>query len=273
MKKIIVLALLLHQVITGISQSVAYSTIKISCDKTTSLIFPAGIRKFDKGTSSILSEFSEQTGNLLLLKAAKPNFPESNLSVITADGRFFTFTVAYQKDPDQLLYNISEQFSLNESKVILPEEISAQLSAEIYSKMLLTHPKQTHSVSDESWDVKLALKGIYINGGSIFYQLQLENTSTINYDIDLIRFYIRDTKKQKRSAVQEIELKPLFVAGRIGSVNAQCKDVLVLSFNKFTIPKNKYLAIEVMEKNGGRNLFLKVSNKKIVKASILPDLD
>jgi hypothetical protein len=43
----------------------------------------------------------------------------------------------------------------------------------------------------------------------------------------------------------------------------------VYAVPKFTIPDKKYLAIELMEKNGGRHLKVKVHNKKIVRAKLL----
>ena len=114
--------------------------------------------------------------------------------------------------------------------------------------------------------------GIYIKGNVIFYQLELDNQSPIDYDIDFLRFYIRDKKKSKRTAIQENELKPLYVAGNNKQVKAYQKNTLVFALEKFTIPDAKYLAIQIMEKNGGRDLFMKVNNRKIMQAIPLPDL-
>ena len=47
--------------------------------------------------------------------------------------------------------------------------------------------------------------GIYIKENVMYYQLRLENQSPIDYDIELLRFYIRDKKKGKRTATQEKE--------------------------------------------------------------------
>jgi hypothetical protein len=46
---------------------------------------------------------------------------------------------------------------------------------------------------------------------------------------------------------------------------------IVVALDKFTIPDAKYLAIEIGEKSGGRNLLMKVSNRKIIKALPLSD--
>jgi hypothetical protein len=47
---------------------------------------------------------------------------------------------------------------------------------------------------------------------------------------------------------------------------------LVFALEKFTIPDAKYLAIQIMEKNGGRHLSMKINNRKIMQAIPLADL-
>jgi hypothetical protein len=48
--------------------------------------------------------------------------------------------------------------------------------------------------------------------------------------------------------------------------------VTVVALEKFTIPDKKFMGIQIMEKNGGRHLSMKMSNKDILKAILLPDL-
>ena len=115
-------------------------------------------------------------------------------------------------------------------------------------------------------------KGIYIKQDIMYYQLAFENKSPINYNIDLIRFYIRDKKMGKRTATQENELTSLYIAGNTKQVKAYNNCMVVVALEKFTIPDTKYLAVQIMEKNGGRHLLMKVNNNKIIKAITLPDL-
>lgn len=77
----------------------------------------------------------------------------------------------------------------------------------------------------------------------------------------------------KRTAVQEIDLVPLCEAGNTGTVTPNNAIVTVFAFEKFTIPDAKHLVIELGEKNGGRRLRLKVGNKKLLHARILPYLN
>jgi hypothetical protein len=71
--------------------------------------------------------------------------------------------------------------------------------------------------------------------------------------------------------MQEMELQPLYVAGNLTHVKSNAKNTIVVALQKFTLADRKFLAIEVHEKNGGSHLLMKLNNKKIIKAKILPD--
>ena len=236
---------------------VSQTSISLSTDKTTSLVFPFAITHVDRGTPSILAQSVKEIPTILLLKASDKDFSETNLSVVTNDGSLYSFLVYYKNKPDQLVYYLP----------VYPKNSPAN-----YSSSILDNPPTIKNIQDKKWDIISKVKGIYIRQDIIYYQLELENKSSINYSIDLIRFYIRDGKKGKRTAVQENDLNPINVAGNISSVNANSSSVMVFAFAKFTIPDGKYLAVQIMEKDGGRHLSMKINNKKIMKAIILPDL-
>jgi conjugative transposon TraN protein len=143
---------------------------------------------------------------------------------------------------------------------------------ESYAKGILDNPRMMRGGSDHSFDMKISIDGIYIKNEVIYYQLRLMNESPIDYDIDLLRFYIRDKRKGKRTAVQENEVIPLYIAGNTRQVKGKDEVKIVVALEKFTIPDAKILVIQVMEKNGGRHLLMRVRNNKIIKAIPLPDL-
>ena len=237
--------------------AMAQTSLCISTDKTTSLVFPFAIRHVDRGTESVLVQPIKEVPTILLLKAASKDFPETNLSVITDDGSIYSFVVCYEKKPAVWVYH-------------LPINKNATLAT--YANAILDNSQTIRGIKDKKWEMLAQIKGIYIRGDVIYYQLQLVNQSPVDYDIDLLRFYISDKKKSKRTAMQENELKPLYVAGNMTQVKANSNSVIVVALDKFTIPDAKYLAVQVMEKNGGRNLFMKISNSKIMQAIPLPDL-
>jgi hypothetical protein len=64
-------------------------------------------------------------------------------------------------------------------------------------------------------------------------------------------------------------LKPLHVAGNITQVKANSGSVVVVALDKFTIPDAKNLVVQIMERNGGRHLQLKIKNHHILKAKMI----
>ena len=231
-------------------------SLQIVTDKTVSLIFPYPIRHVDRGTKDVLVQPVPETGNILLVKAAAKNFPGTNLSVVTNDGSVYSIAVVYGES-SQWIYRFPVQL---------------KTSVFTYANSILDNPKTMIGIKDVSWSMIARVIGIYIKDDVIYYQLDLQNESPIDYDINFLRFYIRDKTKAKRTAVQETEIKPLYVAGNISRVKANSHNSIVVALNKFTFPDAKYLAIEIGEKSGGRNLLMKVNNHKIVKAISLPDL-
>ena len=140
-----------------------------------------------------------------------------------------------------------------------------------YANHVINNKKTVHGIKNHHGSIKGMVTGIYIRGDIIYYQIRLINKSTIDYDVDLLRFYTRDRKKGKRTAIQENELTPVCIAGDVSRVKASGKNVIVAAMEKFTLPRNKFFGIQVIEKNGGRQLLLKVRDKKITKAVPLAD--
>lgn len=249
--KVILIFLLFSNFVYG------QTSLPITTDKTITLVFPFPIRHVDRGTKDVLVQPVKEANNILLVKAAFAKFSETNLSVITEDGGVYAFRVCYESDPSVWVWQIPPQHEVN---------------IETYANGVLDNPKTLHGIRAASWDMEVKVTGIYIKENVIYYQIQLENRSSIDYDIDLLRFYLRDKKQRKRTAVQENEVKPIYVAGNAKQVKAKFTNTIVAALEKFTIPDKKYLAIQIIEKNGGRNLLMKVHNNKIVKAISLPDL-
>lgn len=230
--------------------------LQIATDKTISLIFPYPIKHVDRGTKNVLVQPVQEAGNILLVKAASKDFPGTNLSIVTDDGSVYSIAVSYGET----------------STWIYRFPIQSKTSISAYANSILYNPKTMIGIKDASWNVIAKVIGIYIKDDVIYYQLDLQNASPIDYDINFLRFYIRDKTKAKRTAIQENEITPLYVAGNVSRIKANTRNSIVIALSKFTIPDAKYLAIEIGEKNGGRNLLLKVNNHKIIKAILLPDL-
>ena len=233
------------------------AALEITTDKTTSLVFPFPVTHVDRGTKEVLVQQIKEAGNILLIKAASGHFAETNLSVVTGDGSIYSFMVNYKEQPGKLIY-------------YLPEKNKTSIAT--FANGLLNNHRTMKGIQDKKWNMQVTVTGIYIKENVIYYQLLLCNGSPIDYDIDLMRFYIRDKKKSKRTAVQENELSPLHISGNTEKIKAYSFSRMVVAMQKFTIPDAQYFAIQLMEKNGGRHLDLRVNNNKIIRAIPLADL-
>jgi len=254
MKRIVCLICVCWMFVSACAQT---SSLQITTDKTTSLIFPFPIRHVDRGTKDILVQPVKEADNILLVKAASVKFPETNLSVVTGDGSVYSFKVNYTDQPENWIY-------------YLPELKKSAIAT--YANGILDNHRTVRGIRDRKWDIVASVNGIYIKDDVMYYQILLCNQSTIDYDIDLLKFYIRDKRKSKRTAAQENELTPLHISGNIRKVKACDFSMIVVALDKFTIPDAKYLAIQLMEKNGGRHLLMRVNNNKIIRSIPLPDL-
>lgn len=245
--------------------------IEVTFNKTSSLVFPAVIKSVDRGSRDVLAQKAKGVENVLQLKAARPGFAETNLTVITADGEIHHFTVNYSKEPESLVLKIGtdrEHESPDPHKLIF-QTMLTESDLENYASQIVNTKRSVRFIRESKHKIALSLNGIYIRDNIIFYHFRIRNSSNINYDIDFLRFYVQDRAKVKRTASQEVDMKPVYVYGDDQQVTANTTQDIVYALEKFTIPDAKRLHIEMFEKNGGRNLELSIRNKTIVKAKLI----
>ncbi len=239
--------------------------ISITYNKTTNLVFPYAIKSVDRGSKDILAQKVKGIENILQVKASKRGFDETNLTVITANGKLYSYILNYVDIPSALNISFTNKPQWNtEAFFSIPGINEAQVQADAIK--LATADRTIRGIKDKSYGIKLQLDGIYINEEVMYFRIRVNNESNINYDINQLRFFIRDQKKSTRTATQELEIYPLHIYNNTLVVAGQSEQVFVFAVPKFTIPDKKYLAIQLMEKGGGRNLELSVNNKTIVKA-------
>ncbi|HLP37772.1 conjugative transposon protein TraN [Lacibacter sp.] len=236
--------------------SIAQTTISISTDKTSSLVFSNPILHVDRGAKAILVQAVKDAPHVLLVKAASKNFNETNLSVVTADGSVYSFSVRYTAQPKEQLYQIAakKENQLNNNAIAL-----------------LDNPRTMRGIRDHELNMSAEVTGIYVQNDVLYFQVHLSNQSPLDYEPELIRLFIRDNKKAKRTAVQEQEQTPLLMQNMPVVIKAMSSHTMVIAVQKFTIPDNKKMLLQCMEKNGGRHLQLRINNRKLMQSIMLPE--
>ena len=94
--------------------------LEVTYDKTTHIIFPSAVRYVDLGSPNLVAGKADGAQNVIRVKAVVRNFrDETNMSVITESGSFYTLNVNYADEP--LLLNIEmKDFIHDGSKVNRP---------------------------------------------------------------------------------------------------------------------------------------------------------
>jgi conjugative transposon TraN protein len=277
--KLLMMGYLLFMTISAFAQQASKNNLsKIESDslliaysKTTNIVFPFAIKSVDKGSPDILVQKAKGIENILQIKAAQKGFFQTNLTVVTADGKLYSFVINYNEEFPQL------NLALNKTKpdgqeIYFSDEIVNDRDIQEYSKLAFYDKKKLRGEKERQYDIDFVLNGIFIRDDVMYYRIKVTNNSKINYDIDQLRFFIRDTKKVKRTASQEIEIIPIFILNDVVKIDGEAENTFVFALPKFTIPEKKYLAIQLMERNGGRHVELNVKNKKLVQVTVLPKL-
>ena len=82
------------------NQHITPYKIEVTFGKTVHILFPAEVRYVDLGSNNIIAGKADGVENVVRVKAAVKEFPgETNFSVITGDGSFFSFNVVYKEEP------------------------------------------------------------------------------------------------------------------------------------------------------------------------------
>ena len=223
--------------------------LEVTYDKTVHVIFPAEVRYVDLGSPDLIAGKADGAENIIRVKATVRNFPnETNMSVITEDGSFYTFNVKYAAEP--LLLNVEMcDFIHDGSTVNRPNN-----AQEIYLKEL---------GSESPMLVRLIMKSIHT---------EIKNQSNVPFDVDYITWKIVDKKVAKRTAVQEQIILPLRAQNYATLVPGKKSERTVFTMAKFTIPDDKCLVVELNEKNGGRHQSFVIENEDLVRAGTINEL-
>lgn len=267
----IVMAYLLFTSLPAVAQdsirTIEPKRLLITYSKTTNLIFPYAIKSIDRGSGDVLVQKAMGVENILQLKAAQTGFPETNLTVITADGSYYSYLLNYADSPAQLSIRELPPLSIQPVAVFTSDATTDVIGCT--AKSVNNKQPTLRKVKDSRYGITVALAGLFIHDDIFYFQLMLTNNSTVSYNVGQLRLFVRDRKKARRTASQEIELAPLHIAGEARYIPGNSKQSITIAVPKFTIPDKKYFYVQVMEQYGGRHLSLKAGNRILTHATKL----
>ncbi|MFC4685843.1 conjugative transposon protein TraN [Epilithonimonas pallida] len=253
--------------------------MEVTYDKTSHLIFPTAIRYVDLGSEYLIAGKAEDAENVLRVKASVKDFEaETNFSVITNDGRFYSFNVYYSSYPEALSYDLlTMQKAVDKSNGndVLFEELgnnSPSLAGLLLETIYKKDKRIVKHIGAKSFGIQFILKGIYIHNGKYYFHTELRNRTNVPFQIDFVNFKVVDKKVAKRTVVQERPMIPLRTYKPLTEIYGQTTEQNVFLLDQFTIADDKVLLIEIFEKNGGRHQVLQVENSDLIKARLINDM-
>lgn len=248
-----------------------FKELQIGYFKTTSIVFPYPIKSIDRGSQQILAQRAKGVENILLVKAGVENFEQTNLTVITSDGKLHGFVLNYDKLCADLNWVVDNPGQLK-PEILFSQDNDNQKKIQQYADLALHKKRKRVNVKSSKFEIELRLTSVFIHQDILYFKLLLGNRSKIKYDIDQIRFYIADQKKSQRTASQEIEILPLWTTGAQTTIFDTSEVALVYALPKFTMGERKCLIIELIEKKGLRQVQLSVTDKDLMNLEILNTL-
>lgn len=253
--------------------------MEVTYDKTSHLIFPTGIRYVDLGSEYLIAAKAEDAENVLRVKASVRDFEsETNFSVITNDGRFYSFNVYYSSYPDVLSYDllsIQKAVDKTNGNDVLFEELgnnSPSLAGLLLETIYKNDKRIVKHIGAKSFGIQFILEGIYIHNGKYYFHTEVRNRTNVPFLIDFINFKVVDKKIAKRTVVQERPMIPLRTYKSLDGINGKSTEQNVFLLDQFTIADDKILLIEIFEKNGGRHQTLQIENSDLIKARLIDDM-
>ena len=272
-------------------QQIEPRKIEAGFTKTVHILFPSPVTYIDIGSMDIIAGKADGAENVVRVKAAVRNFTaETNLTVITEDGGFFTFDVHYAENPAVSTLNLTVQepqpggvkklsttdtpqqpAPASEGRVLL-REVGREKPATV-KRMLSDIYRQNRTdvkgIRTKKYGIGVEVLGIYVFNDVIYIHTCISNDTNISFEVDARRFIVADRKLTKRTAQQQTPLEILRVCNDPAIVRGHQRQRTVFALSKLTISDDKVLLLEIIEKNGARHQTVEISAGELLDAKIL----
>ena len=266
-------------------QGLTPRTIEVGFTKTVHILFPASVTYIDIGSMAIIAGKADGAENVVRVKAAVRDFAEeTNLTVITEDGGFYTFDARYAENPATSTIEIaaaespatqpastSEPARADEGRVLL-REVGRERPAtvkRVLSDIYRQNRADVKGIHTRKYGVELEVRGIYVHNDVIYLHVQIANNTNISFEVDYRRFVVADRKAAKRTAQQQRIIEPLRVCNDPSIVRGHQRQRIVFALPKLTLEEDKILLLEITEKDGARHQCLEISSKELLGAKAL----
>lgn len=265
------------------NQIIAPHKVEVTFSKTVHILFPSEVKYVDLGSFDIIADKATGAENVVRIKAAVKGFEgETNFSVITADGCFYSYNVVYADEPAQLSIEMEDWLNrnpmggaVNDRMFVKLKELGGETPLVVNRIMYTLYKKNKRDIKhigSKKYGIQTLLKGVYINNDLLYLHTVLRNYSDVSFDIDYVRFKVIDKKVAKRTAMQENNIEPVRTFNRLTTIDGKATVRNVFVLPKLTLPDDKVLVVEFYEKGGARHQSFRIENTDLVAAKTINEL-
>ncbi|RFN60310.1 DUF4138 domain-containing protein [Marixanthomonas ophiurae] len=258
--------------LTKAQTPIALDTIYANDQKNVALFFPEPIRQGITGSDNFVFTYNREKEQYFGLLQAKPG-KESNLLVVNRNGSVFSYIVRYKKQLTKLNYFVSKSGSIGNEKPIFADsakvdESKTALENNIYyyqkfCSYLLDRKQRIGRIKKRNEGIVLSVENIVFDKEELYFVIQIENRSTLDYYLNFLKLSVETRQKGKKKSLQRLYQKPIFKYNLPSKVAENQTERLVYVLPKFSISNDRRAVLELNEKNGEKNLKLKISHRFI----------
>lgn len=258
--------------------------IPLQQNKVCQIIFPDKIAKIRGGFNP--NYFALDKYDNILYIQCLTDFPNTNLSIITDDTSCYMLDLCYTEKSEKNAYiiDITDRIYVNtqepsEARQKTSPPLRSQLDEDKIPAPAATHPETVeyesilkqrdfivaqNGVADKAMEV--FLKGIYTRDNYVYFKLDITNNSELPYTYNYCGFAIVTKKKGRMTSFDRTDLSPAGSYVPAHTIEYKKTMTVIYKFDKFNFSNDRVLLIEMVEDNGERGLFFRVTSSTFLKA-------
>ncbi len=250
----------------------------VSQQKTVHILFPSEIKEVDVGNRFVLVQVTEAFNNVLRVKAnSAEDFAETNVTVICRDGSLYSFTTNYEENPEVVNLAIGNN-ALSDAAIskglginftpqrVLDGDDENFVEIRSMAQNALDRKPHIHNVGAYTMRVTAMVQGIYTRGDNLYYVVNVDNRSEIDYTMAFTKVFVLDVSEARRVAVQEEELPVKYQLPTEMSVAGGTNKTFTFVVPVRAISDSKQVDMEIYEADGARHLRFTIDRKLLQKA-------
>ncbi|WP_418603568.1 DUF4138 domain-containing protein [Hwangdonia sp.] len=269
---IIVVSFILVSAFVEAQPQIILDTIYANDHKNVALFFPNPIRQGITGADNFVFTYNREKEQYFGLLQATPG-NESNLLIINNNGSIFSYIVRYQKVLSKLNYFIQDSTAIGNERPITRTVDDKDNSIEQFNfksnyyerfcSYLVKRRQHIGKLRKRTDGIILRVENIVFDKEELYFVITVENKSSLDYDVNFLNLTIQTRKKGKKKSLQTLYLEPVFEYNMPLKIKKGQITKLVYVIPKFSISSERLVLLELNEKNGERNIKLKISNRTI----------